>query len=54
MTEVERTAGAYNGVAATVPGVIEAEEFDEGGPGVGYSDTSAGNNGKVSYEGRMA
>ncbi|CAM9774374.1 unnamed protein product, partial [Laminaria digitata] len=28
-----------------VPGVIEAEEFDTGGEGVGYSDFDPGNNG---------
>ncbi len=26
-----------------IPGVIEAEEFDEGGQGVGYYDTTTGN-----------
>lgn len=40
--------GAYEGVAALVPGVIQAEEFDEGGEGVGYSDTDSENNGGVS------
>ena len=47
----ESVGSAYKGVAATVPGVIEAEEFDEGGEGVGYSDTTSGNKGKVSYGG---
>ena len=28
-----------------IPGLIEAEDFDEGGPGVAYSDTTAGNAG---------
>lgn len=40
--------GAYGGVPAVVPGVIEAEEFDTGGEGIGYSDTDPGNNGAVS------
>lgn len=33
----------YGGVAAEVPGLVEAEEFDLGGEGVGYSDTTAVN-----------
>lgn len=32
--------GAYGGPSA-VPGLIEAEEFDYGGEGVAYSDSSA-------------
>ena len=40
--------GAYGGVPAVIPGVIEAEEFDAGGEGVGYSDFDPGNNGAVS------
>lgn len=39
---------AFGGVPAVVPGVIEAEEFDTGGEGVGYSDADPGNNGGVS------
>lgn len=35
--------GAYGGVPASIPGTIEAEEFDEGGEGVGYEDSTAGN-----------
>ena len=38
----------YGGVAATVPGVIQAEEFDNGGEGVGYSDKTIENEGGVS------
>ncbi|CAN0485665.1 unnamed protein product, partial [Scytosiphon promiscuus] len=34
---------AYGGVPATVPGTIEAELFDLGGEGVGYSDTTPAN-----------
>jgi hypothetical protein len=30
-------------VAAPLPGRIEAEDYDVGGPGIGYSDTTAGN-----------
>ncbi|CAN0042673.1 unnamed protein product, partial [Hapterophycus canaliculatus] len=40
-------SGPYLGDPAAVPGTIEAEEFDFGGEGVGYHDTSAGNSGGV-------
>ncbi|CAN0320045.1 unnamed protein product, partial [Laminaria digitata] len=36
-------AFAYEGVPATIPGKIQAEKFDLGGEGVGYSDTTAEN-----------
>ena len=39
--------GAYGGVATVIPGLIEAEEFDEGGEGVAYSDWDPDNNGGV-------
>lgn len=35
----------FEGSAADVPGRIQAEEFDEGGPGVAYSDSDASNTG---------
>jgi len=35
--------GPFGGTAAAVPGIIEAERFDEGGEGIAYSDTTAGN-----------
>jgi hypothetical protein len=35
----------YNGVAAVVPGTIQAENYDEGGEGVAYHDTTSGNAG---------
>ena len=38
----------YGGIAASVPGVIEAEEFDTGGEGLAYSDTNTVNKGGVS------
>ena len=48
----QNTAGApYQGVAATVPGVIEAEHFDYGGEGVGYSDSTSSNIPKVNESG---
>ncbi|CAM9582243.1 unnamed protein product, partial [Laminaria digitata] len=34
---------AWQGIPAEVPGIIEAEEFDEGGQGVAYFDTTPGN-----------
>lgn len=39
--------GPFEGVAAQIPGTVEAEEYDYGGPGVAYSDTDPGNNGGV-------
>jgi hypothetical protein len=33
----------YNGVAVSLPGTIQAEDFDEGGPGVAYYDSSEAN-----------
>lgn len=47
---VSITAGAGpppTGGAAPIPGTIEAEQFDEGGPGVAYYDTTPGNSGGV-------
>jgi hypothetical protein len=35
----------YGGTAAGLPGTIQAENFDDGGSGVGYFDTSATNTG---------
>jgi subtilisin family serine protease len=35
----------FGGVAASVPGIVEAENFNEGGEGVGYHDLTAGNTG---------
>ena len=35
--------GAYRGLPATIPGKIQAEEFDEGGQNVAYRDTTRGN-----------
>ena len=37
----------FGGTAAEVPGLVEAEEFDLGGEGVGYSDTTTANIGGV-------
>jgi hypothetical protein len=35
----------FGGAPAVIPGVVEAENFDQGGAGVAYFDTSSGNNG---------
>jgi hypothetical protein len=35
----------FGGARAIVPGTIEAENFDEGGEGVAYHDTTGGNSG---------
>jgi hypothetical protein len=37
----------YSGVAAALPGQVEAEHYDRGGQGVAYHDTTAGNSGGV-------
>jgi hypothetical protein len=39
------TTTPYRGIAAAVPGIIEAENFDDGGQGIAYRDTTAGNSG---------
>jgi len=40
--------GPYGGTPVALPeGTIQAENFDEGGSGVAYADTTAGNNGGV-------
>jgi uncharacterized delta-60 repeat protein len=39
----------FGGVARAVPGVIEAEDFDEGGEGIGYHDADAVNHGGSPY-----
>lgn len=41
--------GPYNDIIPTVPGLIEAEAFDHGGPEVAYHDTTPGNRGNVRY-----
>lgn len=45
---VAPASSAYGGVPADIPGPIEAERFDHGGEGVGYSDITPGNAGGVS------
>jgi PKD repeat protein len=47
LAAVRQPAGQtpYGGTPITAPGVIEAENFDEGGAGVAYADFDLGNNG---------
>ena len=45
-----RTSGSaaptpFSGVPIAIPGTIQAEDFDNGGEGVGYHDASTGNSG---------
>lgn len=41
---------AYGGTPVSLPGTVEAENFDEGGEGVAYHDLTAGNDfGSVIY-----
>ena len=44
----EEDGGPYEGILVAIPGKVEAEKFDRGGEGVGYSDTSSANIGGVS------
>jgi hypothetical protein len=39
------SSGPYGGTPAALPGTVQAENFDEGGKGIAYHDTSAGNSG---------
>jgi hypothetical protein len=39
------TSSPYSGTAIAVPGTIELEQFDNGGDGVAYHDTTGGNSG---------
>jgi endonuclease/exonuclease/phosphatase family metal-dependent hydrolase len=39
------SSSPFGGVALAIPGWIQSEDFDNGGPGVAYSDNSAGNSG---------
>jgi beta-glucosidase len=37
----------FGGTPAAIPGVIQAEDFDIGGQGIAYNDTTTGNNGNA-------
>ena len=39
------SGGAFGGSPVSLPGVLQAENFDEGGSGVAYADTTSGNEG---------
>lgn len=39
--------GPFNGEPLTIPGLVEAEEFDLGGEGYAYHDTTVGNTGPL-------
>jgi len=39
----DNTQKPYKGIVKQIPGVFEAEDYDEGGEGESYHDTSAGN-----------
>jgi subtilisin family serine protease len=39
------TSTPFGGTAATIPGTVEAENFNDGGKGVGYLDNTPGNQG---------
>jgi len=39
------TSVPFGGLSSNVPGVIQAENFNDGGEGAGYHDTTAGNTG---------
>lgn len=39
------TSTPFGSAPASLPGVVQAENYDRGGPGVAYSDSAAGNNG---------
>jgi hypothetical protein len=41
------TGTPYGGMPALLPGVVQAEDFDNGAEGVAYHDTSASNSGNV-------
>ncbi len=47
--EVVKKARPYGGVAAKIPGIIEAENFNEGASGVSFYDAKDENNGDATY-----
>jgi hypothetical protein len=40
-----RTASPFGGTPRAIPGIVEAEDFDDGGEGLAYHDTTSGNKG---------
>ena len=45
LTAAAATSTPYGGTPAAVPGTVQIENFDEGGSGVAYLDTTSGNSG---------
>ncbi|HOQ04309.1 MAG TPA: DUF5010 C-terminal domain-containing protein [Anaerohalosphaeraceae bacterium] len=43
--EIRKQQSPWNGTAAVLPGRVEVENFDFGGPGYAYADTTVGNSG---------
>lgn len=44
-TPAPSPSGPYGGTRHAIPGTVQSEDFDEGGPGVGYQDATSGNSG---------
>jgi len=40
---------AYRGITALIPGLIEAEHYDEGGQGIAYNDNDTNNRGSTTF-----
>lgn len=45
--DVTAATSAWGGTPAALPGTVQAENYDKGGDGVSYHDTTAGNSGGV-------
>jgi hypothetical protein len=41
----EQLFGPFHGIPAKIPGLLQAQDYDHGGPGVAYFDTTVHNNG---------
>jgi hypothetical protein len=48
-TDAPDEQSPYGGSPVSLPGRVQAENFDTGGEGVAYHDTSSGNNGSATY-----
>lgn len=53
-TEPLGNGAAYGGIPVVVPGILQAEEFDLGGEGVAYHDTTPGNKKGVRRRGGLS
>ncbi|MBK9132726.1 MAG: sulfatase-like hydrolase/transferase [Gammaproteobacteria bacterium] len=47
VTVISSTQPPYGGTPWPIPGVIEAENYDLGGPGIAYQDATVGNDGNL-------